>query len=169
VRPLNFTVSRQMTTSPQRAACVLVASLPSGSAFASSLDEACDTAYWDGAKLQDLSRCRSAAEGGDAEAEFQYGLILWSGHDRESDPKAAVDWMRKSARQGHRLAQIALGGFMSHEGFPGEVRNLVEAYAWFGTAGDMDAADRVKTQLTQPQAEDAKQLAMEYRANYARK
>jgi TPR repeat protein len=167
-RPLKLIVRRQMRPRLQRAACALATSLLCG-AGATPLDDACDAAYWDGTKLQDLSTCISAAEAGNAEAEFQYGLILWSGHDRESEPKAAIDWLRKSARQGHRLAQISLGAFMSHEEMPREVRNLVEAYAWFVTAGDTQAAERVKARLTNSQTQEAKQLGMEFRAKYATK
>ena len=147
---------------------MLAAGLICWNVVAASSDDPCHDAYWDGSKLEDLSKCKTAAEAGDAAAEFGYGLILWSGHDREEDHKGAVEWFTKSARQGHRLAQIMLGAIFSRKEFPIELRNPVEGYAWFVTAGDTEAAGRVKSQLTQAQYEQAKQLAAEYRAKYAR-
>ena len=137
--------------------------------FASQVGDQCYAAYWDGRKQQALSACRSAAVAGDAEAQFQYGLILWSGHDRTSDHKAAIDWLRRSARQGHALAQVSLGRFLSDEGIETALHNPTEAYAWFVTAGELDAASRLKARLTPAQTQDATQLAAEYRSKYAKK
>jgi TPR repeat protein len=148
-------------------ACLLATGLLCESVFASISDAPCDVAYWDGSKLEDLSKCRNAAEAGDAAAECGYGLILWSGHDREEDHAGAVEWFTKSARHGYRLAQVILGAIFSRKEFPIELRNLVAAYAWFVTAGDTEAAERVKSQLNQAQYAQAKQLATEYRAKYA--
>jgi TPR repeat protein len=49
--------------------------------------------------------------------------------------KAALDWFRKSARQGHYLAQTMLGMALSNPSLEKELRNPVEAYAWFIAAG----------------------------------
>jgi TPR repeat protein len=126
----------------------------------------CDEAYSNGKATESLSRCRSEAQAGSAEAEFGYALILWSGHDQANDQREALEWFHKSARQGHKLAQVALGMFMSQEGIDKAFRNLPEAYAWFVTAGETDAANRVLSQLTSSEAQTAKKMAKEYQAKY---
>ena len=167
-RRLNFVVRRQMRLRLERVACVIATGLLCGGAFALPSEDPCHEAYWDGTKAQDLARCRRSAESGDADAESQYGLILWSGHGRASDHKAALDWLRKSARQGYMRAKISLGAFLSHEELEAELRNPVEAYAWFVTAGASKAAARVKDRLTQTQMVEAERVATEYRSKYAK-
>lgn len=46
-----------------------------------------------------LAKCREAAEGESARAEFQHGLILWGGQGRFPNHKAALEWFRRSARE----------------------------------------------------------------------
>src|SRR5258708_29886591 len=102
-----------MSAKTHRAMCACAAALLVVTPVAFSSDDSCDSAYWDGRKLQDFARCQDAAITGNAEAEFQYALILWSGHDRKADHRSALEWLRKSARQSHRLAQVWLGSFLS--------------------------------------------------------
>ena len=152
-----------------RTLLITLAILVSSSGHASTVRDQCDAAYWDGNRHQELSACQSAAVAGDADAQFQYGLILWSGHDRASDHKAALDWLRRSARQGHLLAQVSLGRFLSDERVEAALRNPTEAYAWLISAGELDAASRLKGSFTQAQAQEASQLAAEYRSKYGHK
>ena len=126
----------------------------------------CDQAYDNGKDTENLSRCRSEAQAGNAEAEFGYALILWSGHDQANDQREALEWFHKSARKGHKLAQVALGIFLSHEKVDQTFRNRPEAYAWFVTAGETDAANRLLSQLTPSEAQTAKRMAGEYEAKY---
>lgn len=71
---------------------------------------------------------RLAAEGGDAEAQWMYGMFR-SGTGAES-----VEWLRKAAEQGDLDAQINLGEFYSN----GERVPLdnCKAYAWLQLAAD---------------------------------
>ncbi len=126
----------------------------------------CTEAYSNGKDTENLSQCRTKAESGNAEAEFGYALILWSGNDQKNDQREALKWFQKSARQGHKLAQVALGIFLSHEKVDQAFRDRPEAYAWFVTAGETDAAARLLSQLTSDELQRAKALAKDYETKY---
>jgi TPR repeat protein len=158
-----------MTASVRCAVHLLIATLSALAATSCSSEDPCYAAYWDGSKQRELALCLEAANTGDPDAEFQYGLILWSGHDQETNHQAALNWFRKSAQQGHYLSQISLGQFLSHKDTELELKNLVEAYAWFRVAGASNAAGELRSQLTQRQTEDAERLALEFRAQIVKK
>jgi len=105
---------------------------------------------------------------GGPNAEFGYALILWSGNDRPSDRKSALEWFRKSARQGHSLAQVSLGRFLSHPTLDAQLRNPVEAYAWWIAAGATNAATKLFATLSTTDASAAKSLGSEYKAKYGK-
>lgn len=53
---------------------------------------------------------RQAADAGDAEAQYRYGMLLKGGGTDELDgPEQAIGWLRKAAEQGHEGAKQALG------------------------------------------------------------
>ncbi len=91
----------------------LMGGLVLATALAHAGDNGCKAAYDDGTQSADVARCEAAARAGGPNAEFGYGLLLWSGHDGVLDKKSALDWFRLSARQGHYLAQIMLGKMLS--------------------------------------------------------
>lgn len=126
----------------------------------------CTEAYNNGKDTENLQRCRTEAEAGNAEAELGYALILWSGHNQRNDQREALTWFQKSARQGNKLAQVALGTFLSHEKVNPEYRNQPEAYAWYITAGETEAANRILLQLSTSDTAKAKKLAKEYEAKF---
>jgi len=68
------------------------------------------------------------AEQGDAEAQFQLGLIYANQQGITKDDKQAVDWLAKAAGQGHRAAQTKLG-FMYATG-KGVAQNYNSAFYW---------------------------------------
>jgi hypothetical protein len=150
-----------------RAAGVVALSLAiPGLAFSS--DDPCYIAYWHAEKLPELRACEATANAGDADAEFGYGLILWSGVDRPAhDHRAALDWFRKSARQGHLTAQISLGTFLAHKDVESDLRNPVEAYAWRITSGDEQGARRLRATLGESDVAAADRLALDYRTKYS--
>jgi TPR repeat protein len=131
-------------------------------------DEPCTVAYRDATKTTEFNECERAAIAGNAQAEFGYGLILFSGHDRKNDRAAGLDWLRKSARQGHRLARTTLGGFLSRLPSDDPLSNLTEAYAWFTLTGATKAASDLTTRMTPRQVDDAQKLAAEYLAKYGK-
>ena len=126
----------------------------------------CAEAYDNGKDTENLSQCRTKAESGNAEAEFGYALILWSGHNQTNDQREALKWFQKSARQGHKLAQVALGTFLSHEKVDQAFRDRPKAYAWFITSGETEAATRLLSQLTSDEIQKAVALAKDYEAKY---
>lgn len=134
--------------------------------LAHAADNGCKSAYDNGTRSADVARCEAAARAGGPNAEFGYGLILWSGHDSVLDKKAALDWFRLSARQGHYLAQIMLGKMLSDTRVDANLRNPVEGYAWFMAADSPKAAGRVMATLTTTEARAAEVLGREYRAKY---
>ena len=53
---------------------------------------------------------KMAAEGGDAESQYRYGMLLKEGGtDDANGPEMAVAWLRKAAEQGNEDAKKALG------------------------------------------------------------
>ena len=142
--------------------------LVSVSYFARSESDPCHLAYWDGSKSAEAETCKALAAAGGPNAEFKYGLILWSGHDRPSDRTSAVEWFRRSARQGHYLAQTMLGRFLSDVAVEPKLRNPVEAYAWWIAAGATKSAKQLLSTLNASDASAAKELGSEYKAKYTK-
>jgi TPR repeat protein len=139
--------------------------LLSSTSLALSEDSPCFIAYWDASKTNELMECETSAKGGDAHSEFDYGLILFSGHDRTNDRASGLEWFRKSARQGFPLARGALCSLLTRDLGKG-LANPVEAYAWCRIGGSAKRASEIKTGLTDLEAKDAERLASEYLAKY---
>ena len=81
------------------------------------------------------------AELGDAEAQYNLGVLYDEGAGIERDLIKAAEWYRKAADRGFVDAQINLG-MMYYQG-QGFTRDLVEAAKWFrraATQGDREAA-----------------------------
>jgi TPR repeat protein len=150
----------------QNAAFVLAAFLLLSVPLALASDDPCYVAYGDGTKTREFEICAARAKSVNADSEFQYGLILFSGENRKNDHAAGLDWIRKSARQGHRLARISLGGFLSHREIEQSLRNVPEAFAWFTVAGARESASKLKLQMNQREFEQAEKLVTEFRAKY---
>jgi hypothetical protein len=150
----------------RKSCALLVFILPFVSKWAYASDDPCFVAYWHVDRTSELHICEAAANAGDAAAEFGYGLILWSGQDRQNDRRAALDWFRKSARQRYHFAQSSLGIFLTDKRVEPELRNPVEGFAWLVTAGDQKLAARLRGSFDAREAGEADQLAMEYSAQY---
>ena len=85
------------------------------------------------------------AELGDAEAQFNLGVMFDEGAGRDQDLVAAAGWYRKAAEQGFVDAQTNLG-FMYLHG-QGVEREPREAARWFSLAaaqGDEEAAEYLR-------------------------
>ena len=78
------------------------------------------------------------AEGGDADAQYNLGVMYASGQGVLQDNKEAEKWFRKAADQGHADAQFFLGA-MYAEG-QGVLQDLKEAVKWFRKAADQGHA-----------------------------
>jgi hypothetical protein len=135
---------------------------------ASASDDPCHIAYLHADKASEARACEAAANAGNANAEFQYGLILWSGVGQPNhDHRAALEWIRKSARQGNYIAQISLGGLLKHKDVEPELRNPVEAYAWLVAAGDEQGAHKLRATFNEAEIASADQTASDYKTKYA--
>ena len=69
------------------------------------------------------------AEQGDADAQFNLGLMYQKGHGVPQDHKEAVKWYRLAAEQGLNFAQEILGIIYSI-GMGGVSQDLKEAVKW---------------------------------------
>jgi TPR repeat protein len=117
-------------------------------------------------------RLYAAAEGGDARAQFNLGVLYdsrfdISGRPVEGNRTEAVKWLLRAAQQGlsraqHRLAEL-------YEGGPEATRNCVKTAFWFQVAmaslsgAHRQAAqvgyDRVSMKMTPTQIARAKRAA----------
>ena len=74
------------------------------------------------------------AQRGDANAQFNIGLLYASGKGVTKDPKQAADWYRKAAEQGVGAAEYNLGVMYANgDGVPPDVH---EAVKWLQKAAD---------------------------------
>ena len=87
----------------------------------------------------DYIKYKKAADQGDAEAQFNLGVMYSLGEGVPKDYKQAVYWYRKAADQGHADAQSNLG-FMYHEG-RGVPKDDTQAVYWLRKAADQGHAD----------------------------
>lgn len=74
------------------------------------------------------------AQKGDANAQFELGLMYASGDGVPKDSTEAVKWYRKAAEQGHARAQYSIG-YMYYIG-DGVPKDATEAVQWFRKAAE---------------------------------
>jgi uncharacterized protein len=80
---------------------------------------------------------KAAAEAGQAEAEFDLGVLYAQGKGVQRDLTLAERWYRKSAEQGNAEAEFALGQMYSRGwGMP---RDEADALRWFQMANNPDS------------------------------
>jgi TPR repeat protein len=60
-------------------------------------------------KMRNFQEVKEAAEQGDADAQYNLGLMYDNGEGVEQDKFEAVKWYKKAAEQGHAEAQNNLG------------------------------------------------------------
>ena len=93
---------------------------------------------------------KAKAEAGDAEAQYNLGVMYASGQGVEQDFKEAVKWHQKAAFQGYAKAQSNLGVMY---GFgKGMEQDYVTAYAWASIAATNghNIAPRFKSEFLEP-------------------
>lgn len=79
---------------------------------------------------------RASAEHGDAEGQYQLGLVYSRGLGVETDYAEALKWNRLAAEQGHAKAQYNLG--MMYYFGKGVPEDKVTAYQWVLLSADRD-------------------------------
>lgn len=98
-----------------------------------------------------------AAENGNAEAQFNLGLLYQEGRGLGQDFNQAAVWFNKAAEQGHTLAQVYLASLLFNG--KGVAQDKVEAYKWLTIAKGKrhsKSLDEVASQMTQPQLTEAR-------------
>ena len=88
---------------------------------------------------QDLTETRRLAEQGDADAQFNLGVMYANGEGVPQDEAEAVRWYRLSADQGNAFAQYDLG-FRYAIGL-GVPQDEAEAVRWYRLSADQGNAD----------------------------
>jgi TPR repeat protein len=87
-----------------------------------------------------LDALKKAAEGGDAKAQFDFGMRFVWGNGVEANPKTALEWMLKGA-EGGNAAAMWYAGSAYEEGF-GVTKDLDKSKMWIkkaAEAGNVDA------------------------------
>jgi TPR repeat protein len=114
---------------------------------------------------------REAAEQGDAEAQYNLGLMYGKGDGVAENDVEAVKWYRKSAKQGNAGAQYNLG-FMYYSG-EGVVQNYVAAHMWWNLAGAQGIelarknVEILVEKMTKEQIAEAQKMASEWQAKHS--
>jgi TPR repeat protein len=138
------------------------------------------------AAASQFDETKALAEQGDADAQYNLGIMYDTGLGVPENDAEAVKWFRKAAEQGYAYAQFKLGNmYVNGEGVPvpefiipwfseeGAPNNNTRAYVWWSVAktqGYADAAtnlDILKPQMTPQQIADGQALAAKcYESNY---
>jgi hypothetical protein len=106
---------------------------------------------------------RKLGEQGDAESQYQLGILYHDGGSVPKDDAQAVQWFQRAAEQGYVRAQSTLGAYYwAGRGVP---QDFIKAYFWSQLAlaqGDENSKSRLEglsAQMTQSQVANARQLA----------
>ena len=87
-------------------ACFLAGANPSGTQDEAALDICLNS---EREPVVRVEACRTAAEQGNASAQFELGLMYANGVGVPQDDAEAVKWYRLAAEQGYASAQLELG------------------------------------------------------------
>ena len=90
-------------------------------------------AYQSGKFAVALAQFRELALDGDAQAQFNLGIMYREGQGHAADPRTAARWFSRAARSGHRQAQFELGLIYDHG--IGVGRNDRRAVYWYRRGG----------------------------------
>ncbi len=124
-------------------------------------------AYLRGNYATALSELRPLAEQGNADAQYNLGLMYDKGYGVPQDYGQARQWYEKAAAQGKTNAQYNLG-VLYHNGHC-VPKNLVQAHKWFNLSaanGDKVGAvtrDALAIRMTRAQIDEAQRLAREWK------
>ncbi len=125
-------------------------------------------AYLRGNYATALSEWRPLAEQGNADAQYNLGLMYDKGYGVPQDYGQARQWYEKAAAQGKTNAQYNLG-VLYHNGH-GVPKNLVQAHKWFNLSaakGDNNfgaaTRDALAILMTPSQIDEAQRLAREWK------
>jgi hypothetical protein len=95
-----------------------------------------------------IADLKQNAENGDAQAQYQVGLLYYNGHSVPQDLTQAVNWFTRSAQQNDGEAQFNLGIlYQQGDGVP---QSYVEAFYWYMLAvqNEVDFAPQALNDVT---------------------
>ena len=116
-----------------------------------------------------------AAEQGEANAQYNLGVMYDKGQGVPQDYREAVKWYHKAAEQGDASAQSTLGGmYYFGQGVP---QDFVQAHMWFNLAAAnvatgknyADARNEIAARMTPAQIAEAQKLAREWQAAHPKR
>lgn len=122
-------------------------------------------------------KTRSAAERGDAKAQYELGELYAYGRGVPTDAAEAAHWYRKSAEQGFREAQLRMGWLF--ELGRGVNQDFIQAHAWYSiaalaegntpetTAAALTGRDELEKRMSPEQIAEARKRAQEWKPNTA--
>ena len=137
-----------------------------GAAVAGPFEDA-TAAYELGDYATALHLISTLADRGDADAQFNLGLLYNKGKGVPQNYAEAMIWFRKAAEQGHPVAKLNLG-VMYAEG-RGVQQDYVRAHMWFnlsaaqGEQKAVKALDMAERRMTPVQIAEAQKLAREWK------
>jgi TPR repeat protein len=91
-------------------------------------------------ELDELERCRQAAERGDAEAQYHLGRQCVEGA-LNADPREAAKWFRLAAEQGHAGAQFELARNLCYDNDDDD--DDAEAFEWWRKAAEQGHVEAI--------------------------
>ena len=129
---------------------------------AAPMDDA-KAAYERGDYALELKILKSLAAQGVANAQYNLGIMYYTGRGVTQDYKEAMKWFRLAAEQGYADAQFNLGG-MYKDG-QGVTQDYASAHMWWNLASSAGVADGAKNRdivakrMTPQQIEKAQDMA----------
>jgi len=115
------------------------------------------------AQATSLRSLRKLADRGDADAQWQMGVLYHNGEGVPRDDEQAMQWFLRAAEQGHVIAQATLGAYYwAGRGVP---QDLSKAYLWSYIAlaqGDENSKSRLEglaSQMTRAEVSAAREQA----------
>jgi hypothetical protein len=109
-----------------------------------------------------IEKMRKAAAQGNAIAQFNLGLLYYSGEGVPQDYKRAAQWYQKAAEQGNADAQSDLG--FAYENGHGVPQDYVQAFKWIDLAASQGAThDWLTKKMTPAQIAEAQRLVREWK------
>src|SRR5271170_5476193 len=136
----------------------VVASVPAFADFQAGLD-----AYKKGDFVGAVKEWRPLADGGDAVAQYNLGLLYLDGHGVPQSSAEAANWFRRAAEQDYTQAQHNLGAMYGSG--QGVKRDYIQAYKWLnlcaakGNSGCVTQRDLIAKKLKPGQIAEAQRLA----------
>ena len=140
----------------------VVVSVPAFADFQAGLD-----AYQKGDFVGAVKEWRPLADGGDAVAQYNLGLLYLDGHGVPQSPMEASNWFRRAAEQDYTAAQHNLGAMYASG--QGVKKDFVQAYKWLnicaakGNTGCVSQRDLIAKKLKAGQIAEGQRLATEFK------